>query len=90
MLLALSECEIQGELTAQNIFLNNTPLANDDGSYNFTGVVWEYRKGTQDKDYIQGMPEVDNEVAVGIAVKTSSPWVHAFSDLNLDAVRIKH
>ncbi|CAK8743251.1 hypothetical protein SODG_006387 [Sodalis praecaptivus] len=89
MLLALSEGEIQGELTAQNIFLNNTPLANDDGSYNFTGVVWEYRKGTQDQDYIQGMPEVDNEVAVGIGVKTSSPWVHAFSDLNLDAVRIK-
>lgn len=89
MLLALSEGEIQGDLTAQNIFIGNTPLANDDGSYNFTGVVWEYRKGTQDQDYIQGMPEVDNEVAVGIGVKTSSPWVHAFSDLNLDAVRIK-
>lgn len=38
--------EIQGDLTAQNIFLNDTPLANDSGEYNFSGVKWEFRKGT--------------------------------------------
>jgi predicted phage tail protein len=31
MLIAVSEGEIQGDLTAQNIFLNDTPLANDSG-----------------------------------------------------------
>ncbi|MGC8423256.1 host specificity protein J [Mixta calida] len=89
MLLAISEGEIQGELTAQQIFLNDTPLANDDGTYNFTGVKWDARTGTQDQSYIQGMPEVDNESSVGVEVKQVTPWVRQFSDLTLDAVRIK-
>ncbi|WP_230304976.1 hypothetical protein, partial [Enterococcus faecium] len=42
MLIAVSEGEIQGDLTAQNIFLNDTPLANDSGEYNFSGVKWEF------------------------------------------------
>lgn len=70
MVLALSEGEIQGDLIAQQIFLNNTPLANDDGTYNFTGVKWDYRKGTQDQTYLQGMPEIDNESSVGIEVQS--------------------
>lgn len=89
MLLAIAEGEIQGDLTAQQIFLNDTALANDDGTYNFTGVKWEYRSGTQDQTYIQGLPEIDNETSAGIKVTTSSPWVRQFSDLTLDAVRIK-
>lgn len=89
MVLALSEGEIQGDLIAQQIFLNNTPLANDDGTYNFTGVKWDYRKGTQDQTYLQGMPEIDNESSVGIEVKASTPWTRQFSNLTLDAVRIK-
>ncbi|MDU5837140.1 MAG: host specificity protein J [Pantoea sp.] len=89
MLLAIAEGEIQGDLTAQQIFLNDTALANDDGTYNFTGVKWEYRSGTQDQTYIQGLPEIDNETSAGIKVTTSSPWVRQFTDLTLDAVRIK-
>lgn len=89
MVLALSEGEIQGDLVAQQIFLNDTPLANDDGTYNFTGVKWDYRKGTQDQTYLQGMPEIDNESSVGIEVKASTPWTRQFSNLTLDAIRIK-
>ncbi|MDU5779218.1 MAG: host specificity protein J [Pantoea sp.] len=89
MLLAIAEGEIKGDLTAQQIFLNDTALANDDGTYNFTGVKWEYRSGTQDQTYIQGLPEIDNETSAGIKVTTSSPWVRQFTDLTLDAVRIK-
>lgn len=89
MLLAIAEGEIQGELTAQNIFLNDTPLANVDGSYNFTGVKWDFRLGTQDQDYIQGLPEVDNEMSANVTVTTTAPWTRQFSNLMLDAVRIK-
>lgn len=89
MLLAISEGEIQGDLTAQQIYLNDTQLANDDGTYNFTGVIWDYRKGTQDQTYIQGMPEIDNELSVGVAVTQSSPWTRQYTNLYLDAVRIK-
>ncbi|WP_275063493.1 phage tail tip fiber protein [Enterobacter ludwigii] len=89
MLIAVSEGEIQGDLTAQNIFLNDTPLANDSGEYNFSGVKWEFRKGTQDQTYIAGMPQVDNELAVGTTVTTMSPWTRQFTNLSLDAIRIK-
>ncbi|WP_293649706.1 DUF1983 domain-containing protein [uncultured Pantoea sp.] len=89
MLLAISEGEIQGDLTAQQIYLNDTQLANDDGTYNFTGVIWDWRRGTQDQTYIQGMPEVDNELSVGVTVTQSVPWTRQYSNLSLDAVRIK-
>lgn len=89
LLLAISEGEIQGDLTAQQIFLNDTQLANDDGTYNFTGVVWDWRKGTQDQTYIQGMPEVDNELAVGVTVTQSAPWTRQYTNLSLDAIRLK-
>lgn len=89
MLIAVSEGEIQGDLTAQNIFLNDTPLANDSGEYSFSGVKWEFRKGTQDQTYIAGMPQVDNELAVGTTVTTTAPWTRQFTNLSLDAIRIK-
>ncbi|MCG7367991.1 DUF1983 domain-containing protein [Pantoea sp. ACRSH] len=89
MLLAISEGEIQGDLTAQQIYLNDTKLANDDGTYNFTGVIWDWRRGTQDQTYIQGMPEVDNELSVGVTVTQSVPWTRQYTNLSLDAVRIK-
>ena len=89
MLIAVSEGEIQGDLTAQNISLNDTPLANDSGEYNFSGVKWEFRKGTQDQTYIAGMPQVDNELAVGTTVTTTAPWTRQFTNLSLDAIRIK-
>lgn len=89
LLVAISEGEIKGDLTAQNIYLNKTPLAADDGTYNFTGVSWEFRTGTQDQEYIQGMPEVNNEISANVEVTTSQPWIHQFSNLTLDAIRIK-
>jgi len=89
MLLAISEGEIQGDLTAQQIYLNDTQLANEDGTYNFTGVVWDWRRGTQDQTYIQGMPEIDNELSVGVAVTQAVAWTRQFTNLTLDAVRIK-
>lgn len=89
MLLAIAEGEIQGDLTAQKIYLNDTALANDDGSYNFTGVKWEFRTGTQDQTYIQGLPEVNNELSANVTVTTTSAWTRQFTNLTLDAVRIK-
>ena len=89
MLVAIAEGEIQGDLTAQKIFLNDTPLANDDGSFNFTGVKWDFRPGTQDQTYIQGLPDTNNELSAGVTVTTTAPWTRQFTNLTLDAVRIK-
>lgn len=89
LLLALGEGEFAGDLTGKNIFLDSTPLLNDDGSENFSGVVWEYRPGTQAQAYIPGMPSAENEINVGTVIQSNTPWVRAFTNPQLSAIRVR-
>lgn len=86
----ISEGPIVGLVNgAQSIYLDKTPLANSDGSMNFTGVTWEQRTGEHDQDHIAGFPAVESQTSVGVELKASQPWVQSFSNLELSAVRIQ-
>jgi predicted phage tail protein len=86
----ISEGPIVGLVNgAQSIYLDKTPLANSDGSLNFTGVTWEQRTGEHDQDHISGFPAVESQSSVGVELKASQPWVQAFSNLELSAVRVQ-
>lgn len=89
VLIALGEGEFAGGLTARNIYLDGTPLENPDGSKNFSGVVWEFRAGTQAQKYIQGMPGSENEISVGTEVSSSTAWTRTFTNTQLSAVRLR-
>ncbi|ELI8407873.1 host specificity protein J [Yersinia enterocolitica] len=89
ILLALGEGEFAGGLDGTNIYLDGTPIKNPDGSSNFTGVTWEYRAGTQAQDYIQGMPNVENEITVNTELKSDTPWVRSVTNTHLSAVRVR-
>ncbi|MCX0499748.1 TipJ family phage tail tip protein [Erwinia billingiae] len=89
LLIALGEGEFAGGLTGQTIFLDGTPLQNSDGSSNFSGVVWEFRGGTQAQTYIQGLPGTENEISVGTEVKSSVAWTHSFTNTQLSAIRLR-
>ncbi|EOZ3196050.1 host specificity protein J [Yersinia enterocolitica] len=89
ILLALGEGEFAGGLDGTNIYLDGTPIKNPDGSSNFTGVTWEYRAGTQAQDYIQGMPNVENEITVNTELKSDTPWVRSVTNTQLSAVRVR-
>ncbi|HEM8141513.1 TPA: DUF1983 domain-containing protein [Providencia rettgeri] len=89
ILLALSEGEIAGGLDDTRIFLDDTPIANADGSKNFEGVTWEFRAGTEHQEYIQGIPSVDNEFSVGMELKDDQPYVRTINNLQLSALRIR-
>ncbi|AJJ21130.1 putative phage host specificity protein [Yersinia intermedia] len=89
ILLALGEGEFAGGLDGTNIYLDGTPIKNPDGSSNFTGVKWEYRAGTQAQDYIQGMPNVENEITVNTELKSDTPWVRSVTNTQLSAVRVR-
>jgi len=89
LLIALGEGEFAGELTGQNIFLDGTPLLNADGSSNFSGVAWEFRPGTQDQTYIQGLPGTENEIAVGTPVTETTPFTRTLTNSTLSAVRLR-
>ncbi|QHA71515.1 host specificity protein J [Proteus mirabilis] len=89
ILVALSEGEIAGGLDDTRIFLDDTPIANADGSKNFEGVTWECRAGTEHQEYIQGIPSVDNEIAVGMELKDDQPYVRSINNTQLSAVRVR-
>ncbi|MGE8150899.1 phage tail protein [Pseudomonas vancouverensis] len=86
----VSEGEIVGlKNDTRSVFLDETPLANDDGSLNFSGVTLDVRTGSQDQAHIPGFPAVENETAAGIELRSDQPWTRAFTNLQLSAVRIR-
>lgn len=89
MLFSLGEGEFAGRLDGTNVYADGTSVLNSDGTENFPGFRWEFRPGTQAQDYIQGIPSVENEIAISTELKSGTPWVRAVSNLQLSAVRLR-
>ncbi|CAI8801791.1 host specificity protein J [Pseudomonas zeae] len=89
MLIAMGEGEFAGNPTAQDIYLDNTPLQDPQGNMNFPNVKFEYRNGSIEQDYIQGIPSVENETTLGIELRSGTPWVRAITNTDLSAVRLR-
>lgn len=85
----LSEGEIVGLVGgAKGIYINDTPLQNSDGSYNFARTAWDYRVGLPDQDYMQGFSGVEAEFVIGSTITTSTPATRSTSATDIDAVRV--
>ncbi|WP_407514493.1 host specificity protein J, partial [Acinetobacter baumannii] len=52
-------------------------------------VTVNFRSGTNDQEYIEGFPAVENEIPIDVELKSSTPWVRSFNNLDLDAVRLR-
>ncbi|MGR3969301.1 phage tail tip fiber protein [Shewanella sp. 1180_01] len=89
ILLAIGEGEFDGQLSGQNVFLDGTPLLDPNGAENFPGVIWDFRPGTAHQTYIPGLPSVENEVALGIELKSDQPYARAITNSLLSAVRVR-
>ncbi len=86
----VSEGEIVGlKNHMRSVFLDETPLANDNGTLNFNGVTLDVRTGSQDQAHIPGFPAVENETAAAVELRSDQPWTKAFTNLQLSAVRIR-
>jgi predicted phage tail protein len=85
----ISEGEIEGLVDgSRSIFLDDTPLQNADGTFNFSGVTVQTRNGTQSQSYIPGFAAAEAENAVGIEVTQASPVVRSVTNSNNTAVRV--
>jgi len=85
----VSEGEIYGLKDGlKSIYVENTPLQNDDGSFNFQNVSVYTRNGTQAQDYIPGFDDVANEVSVGVNVLQSSPVIRSITNSAINAARL--
>ena len=83
----IGEGEIEGLVDgAKSIYLDETPLQNADGSFNFKDVVLATVNGTQAQAYIPGFPAVENTVQVGVEVTQAASVTRQFTNGNLDAV----
>ncbi|MHC8321118.1 TipJ family phage tail tip protein [Pseudomonas sp. GB2N2] len=89
ILIAMGEGEFAGNPTAQDIYLDNTPLQDPQGNMNFPNVKWEFRSGSVEQSYIQGIPSVENETSLGIELRSGTPWVRAISNTDLSAARLR-
>lgn len=90
MLYGLGEGEIAGLANRYKaVYLDDTPLQNDNGEFNFPNVKVDFRAGTNNQEYIDGFPDVASETAVNIELKHGTPWVKSFNNLDLDAVRVR-
>jgi hypothetical protein len=87
----ISEGEIYGlKDGAKSIFLDNTPLVNESGEFNFKNVEWHERTGTG-STVQQPIPFGSgpaNEIPVGVTVEKDTPVVRTITDNSIDAVRI--
>lgn len=85
----VSEGEIVGLVDGlRSVYLDDTPIQNADGSYNFSGIVLESRVGTQSQSYIAGFASVEAEVAVSTEILAATPVVRTITNANADAVRV--
>ncbi|MGB5954973.1 phage tail protein [Pseudomonas sp.] len=89
ILLAVGEGEFDGTPTDRDIFLDNTPIMDASGNVNFPGVKWEWRRGTVEQNYIQGIPAIENETTVNVELRSDSPFTRALSNTQLSAVRVR-
>ncbi|WP_434784935.1 TipJ family phage tail tip protein [Pseudomonas monteilii] len=89
LLIAVGEGEFDGEPTDRDIYLDNTPIMDANGSVNFPGVKWEWRPGSVEQEYIQGIPSVENETTVNVELRSDNPFTRALSNTQLSAVRVR-
>jgi len=72
----------------KSVYLDDTPLQNADGSFNFSGVTLHTRDGYPDQDYIPGFPAVENAVEIATQVTNANPVVRSVSNNDADAVLV--
>ena len=86
----LCEGEIQGlDDGGKSIFLEDTPLQNADGSFNFDNFAIAVNNGTQGQSPIEDATSgVQVEVPVGVEVTNSSPVTRTVTNTEVDQVRI--
>ena len=90
ILYGLSEGEIEGLADGlKSVYLDDTPVHDANDNPNFDNVVVDFRSGTNDQDYIEGFPDVSNEININVELKETTPWVRALSNTDLDAVRVR-
>lgn len=86
----ISEGEIIGlKEGMKSVYLDNTPIQNPDGTFNFQGVTVQQRVGLPDQDFVSGFPSAENSVAVDTEVSIAiGPVTRTIDDPDVTVARV--
>ncbi len=73
----------------RSVKLDGTPLVAEDGTVNFPGVKWQFRKGELNQSRLEGIAESSNEVDVNQQLLSTTPYLRTITNPVLDAVRVR-
>ncbi|MDE1582682.1 phage tail protein [Klebsiella pneumoniae] len=73
---------------AKSIFIDGVALENEDGSFNYSGVTWDFRDGSQDQSPMPGFDFVETPKAVNTQLKTTNAVTVAIDNDDADRVRV--
>jgi predicted phage tail protein len=91
ILYLLGEGEIVGvDNLYQSVYLDDTPIQNPDGSFNYQNVKLFFRPGTLTQDYIPGFSSNENETPVGLQVrKNQGAITRTITNNQANSVRVR-
>jgi|ETNvirome_6_1000_1030641.scaffolds.fasta_scaffold00181_9 predicted phage tail protein len=87
----VSEGEIVGLINgAKSIFVDQTPLQDASGTYNYDDFSYTTREGTNSQTSIPGFEGTQNTTEINVEVKNGSPGpiIRTFTSSIVDAVRV--
>jgi predicted phage tail protein len=85
----VAEGEIGGLVNGlKSIYLDDTPLQNPNGTFNFTGVSVFARNGTQSQSHIPAFAGSEAELPVSTQVTKAVPVTRSISNINNTAARV--
>lgn len=85
----IAEGEIVGLIDGmKSIYLDDTPLQNADGSFNFSNVIWQQCTGTQTQTPMTGFNSSAAETPVGAEITSVNSVTRTLSNSSNTAVRV--
>ena len=82
---ALKDVFLNGTQVLQSTASNTSPADTD---FNFPNVSFEPRFGTSSQTAIQGISDIESEIAVGVAVTKASSVSRSITNTSVNAVRV--
>ena len=85
----ISEGEVEGLADdMKSVYFDNTPVQNEDESYNFQNVLLEGRVGSQSQEIISGFNTSEKEVSVGAQIRKVTPITRTITDAKVSRLRL--
>lgn len=77
-----------GDDPLKGVYLDNTPIREPNGAFNFTGVTFDSRNGVQWQGYLPGFDDIQSETIVNTTVTQATPIPRTITNSSVNAVRV--